>query len=697
MAPLVIRSNSGTARRPLGPAQGKPPLPPLPFGLPRPGPGMPELPAGISLCMIVKDEERFIEMCLRSVAAHVDEICIVDTGSTDRTLEIAARFGARVVHRPWRDDFAWARNEALKMATKRWILVLDADEELDAVSHEVLRTMRTVPAALSGIWLRCQNLSDDYKGTGASSHALVRFFPNNARLRYKSAVHEYITLDELATGIDAKNSPLSITHHGYLSEIVALRQKSQRNLVLVKAAAKNDPEESFNWYNLGTTSILCGDNDGAIEAFEKMRLIIADTPRGFQPNALTQLAELYSFRGEYERAIECVKEALRYAPRFANAHFALGKALGFAGRPLEARAAFQECIADDAYAALQFVVDDEVSTWKAQSEIGSSYGNAGDNLTALEWFDRALVNRPLVVPVRLNRARALEGLERYADAAAVLKALADEEPGDTYSVIYINFLLRRNEITAAVEAIEAALAATTPRMQASLLCVAAKLAERSGIGDARAYLERAVAAHAGAAEALDALEALYRSGGDSAAVERLLFAELSAPMTVAADYARRASRYLKLGLPADAEIVSNAGLEIAPSDAYLRYNLGAALVQTGRKELALDELSRAGSDGDIGLRAMFLRAIVLGDLGRHAEALAAIDGVLAAAPDQVDAHLQRFRFATALGSDVEAESTLRAALDLGDSRVAAELATWLLHKGRFADAQAVAERALQPA
>ena len=85
------------------------------------------------------------------------------------------------------------------MATKRWILVLDADEELDAPSGDVLRSLRDESAALTGLWVRCKNLSDDYKGTGVSSHALIRFFPNNERIRYLSPIHEFITLDDIAT------------------------------------------------------------------------------------------------------------------------------------------------------------------------------------------------------------------------------------------------------------------------------------------------------------------------------------------------------------------------------------------------------------------------------------------------------------------------------------------------------------------
>ena len=647
--------------------------------------------------MIVKNEERFLEACLRSAVNHVDEICIVDTGSTDRTLEIAAAFAARVVQRPWRNDFAWARNEALALATKRWILVLDADEELDPGSHEPLRLLRGVPADLTGLWVRCNNLSDDYKGTGVSSHALVRFFPNNPRVRYVSPIHEFITTDGDSTGIDARVSPLSITHHGYLSEIVKLRKKSERNLELVKAATEQAPDEPFNWYNLGTTSMLCGDMPGAIEAFEKMRVMVGDTQRGFIPNALAQLSDLYTECGDYARAVDAANDSLRKAPHFANAHFSLGRALAKQSRYAEARAAFEAAIADAAHADRQFVVDDEVSIWKAHSEIGSSYGYEGNDSAALEWFDRALANRPLVVPVRMNRAKALERLGRYDEAEAVLKALADDEPGDVHSVDYVNYLLRCNRYAAALRAIESVLAHVSPRVQASLLVTASQLPPAAVFTDREALLQRAYRAHPGASEVLEALEALYRSRGDLNAVKALHRAELEAPMTLASDFGRRATRFLSLNLFAQAETVTRAGLEVAPDDGGLHYNLAVVFVQTHRKEAALEALARAGSDGDIGLRAVFLRAIVLGDLGRYAEAIAAVDRVIALAPAEVDARLHRFRFAAALGWDDAAEATLREALALGDSRVAAELATWLLGKGRVREAQAVAERALAPA
>ena len=90
------------------------------FNLPQPDPDVAQLPEGISLCMIVKNEEKFLPECLASLKDVVDEICIVDTGSTDRTVEIAREHGAKIEFREWRNDFSWARNESLAMATRRW-------------------------------------------------------------------------------------------------------------------------------------------------------------------------------------------------------------------------------------------------------------------------------------------------------------------------------------------------------------------------------------------------------------------------------------------------------------------------------------------------------------------------------------------------------------------------------------------------
>src|SRR5713226_2024289 len=93
----------------------------------------------ISLCLMVRNEEHDLPGCLQSAGDLVDEIIVVDTGSTDRTKEVAASFGAKVFDFPWCDDFAAARNECIRHATGEWILWMDADERIDEANREKLR------------------------------------------------------------------------------------------------------------------------------------------------------------------------------------------------------------------------------------------------------------------------------------------------------------------------------------------------------------------------------------------------------------------------------------------------------------------------------------------------------------------------------------------------------------------------------
>ena len=103
----------------------------------------------ISLCMIVRDEEECLPRCLESARGIVDEIIVVDTGSTDRTVGIALAFGAKVVSFPWSGDFSEARNRGLDLATCEWILALDADEELPEETRANLRPVAKPPTRLT--------------------------------------------------------------------------------------------------------------------------------------------------------------------------------------------------------------------------------------------------------------------------------------------------------------------------------------------------------------------------------------------------------------------------------------------------------------------------------------------------------------------------------------------------------------------
>lgn len=190
----------------------------------------------LSLCMIVKDEQPNLVRCLSSVKAAVDEIVVVDTGSTDRTKDLAAVFGAKVHDAPWNEDFAEARNTALSKATGDWILVLDADEAVSAADGSKLKglveeaTRRKTPAG----WLvttRTYTTDMTLEGWTANDGAYgaqeaaagwfpsskVRLFRNDPRIRYEGAVHEMVEPSMIRAGLVWLSCDAVIHHYGYVS------------------------------------------------------------------------------------------------------------------------------------------------------------------------------------------------------------------------------------------------------------------------------------------------------------------------------------------------------------------------------------------------------------------------------------------------------------------------------------------------
>jgi glycosyltransferase involved in cell wall biosynthesis len=164
----------------------------------------------ISLCMIVKNEGRRLAACLTSSREVAGEIVVVDTGSTDDTLAVAARFGAKISSFDFAvPDFSGARNQSLSRATGEWILVLDADEHLAAGAPPLLRALTSAGDAV-GYVVQRRNLRAD--GTSVLTDHAVRLFPNDPRYRYRGRVHETIDAAILGNGGRIRTSHLTIDH-----------------------------------------------------------------------------------------------------------------------------------------------------------------------------------------------------------------------------------------------------------------------------------------------------------------------------------------------------------------------------------------------------------------------------------------------------------------------------------------------------
>ena len=241
----------------------------------RPGPGEATVPGRkksgpiplLSACLIVKDEEENLPLCLRSLEGVVDEVIVYDTGSTDRTPLIAEEAGARVVAGYWDDDFSRARNAALAHCRGEWILWLDADETLETESAGELRTILMRTKSEIDAWsVRIQNLT----GTGAGSefsHHAARLF-RRSRCEWTGRLHEQIARrgdHSLIVQADMETGGW-IRHTGYLDEVLKNRNKAERNLRVAQAEVDSAAgmDKGYSLVSLGRSLLLSGQAEEAL-------------------------------------------------------------------------------------------------------------------------------------------------------------------------------------------------------------------------------------------------------------------------------------------------------------------------------------------------------------------------------------------------------------------------------------------------
>jgi tetratricopeptide (TPR) repeat protein len=291
----------------------------------------------ISLCVIARDEEALIGDCLASARAFVDEIMVLDTGSTDRTAEIARHHGARVETFQWRDDFAAARNAAIDVATGDWILMLDADERLQPASGQVLRKfIASGPSGAIGFALRIESLvdigSDEFR---VSFHP--RLFRRMDDLRYAGTIHEdLIYVPDPARLVTARLATVCITHLGYRPDLIESRNKFERNRRLLMSAVAAGADDPLPWYYLGMDRVSADQPAEAAEYFRQSLSRSANRPHWSSVDVYAQLVWAYIKLEDDERLKSIVDEAERTRMLSAGARANLATDLVQRGRYAEA-------------------------------------------------------------------------------------------------------------------------------------------------------------------------------------------------------------------------------------------------------------------------------------------------------------------------------------------------------------------------
>ncbi len=289
-------------------------------------PGLPLARCDLSLNMIVRDEEDNLKEGLAPVAALFDEIVVVDTGSSDGTVEAAERLGARVIHHPWNDDFAEARNVALKNSRGSWIFWLDADDRIEPRAVNTLRKFiaRGIPC---GAFFPLESALGD-NGSVVQNYTL-RLFPNRPGIAWAGAVHEQIAGSLRASGIELVNCPdFKIRHVGYEKRGEALR-KNLRNLNLLAKEIVARPEDPYIMFALAQAFLFCGQVQ---HAARWLRLLW--NMRGKADGAAWKevfwmaaivLSDCAARSGDAAEAEQWLEHAIELVPDNWLAHFLLGE------------------------------------------------------------------------------------------------------------------------------------------------------------------------------------------------------------------------------------------------------------------------------------------------------------------------------------------------------------------------------------
>jgi len=282
----------------------------------------------VSFCMVNRNSSETIGQCLESVAPLVDEIIVVDSGSSDDSPAIARRFGARVIERAWTDDFAAARNAYLRVATGRWILSLDADEVLAPCNREdLVALIEREPDTAYRFTIRNYFLLRNFEhslapgefagcplpGISVTNSQTIRLFPNRRGLSYTYRIHESLMPSLQRAGCRVRDISVPIHHLGFLIGDQRIAEKFARYLDLGRRKLREHPDNPLAYLELGKLLMCAGRIEEALELFDACVRMAPALPNGCYYAAMAR----YKL-GAVDECRQLIDAGLRKAPADVN-------------------------------------------------------------------------------------------------------------------------------------------------------------------------------------------------------------------------------------------------------------------------------------------------------------------------------------------------------------------------------------------
>ncbi len=533
--------------------------------------------ADISLCMIVKNEERVLGACLESAKPFFREIIVVDTGSTDRTVEIAREGGARVETFEWCDSFSAARNESLNYAKGKWIFWLDADDTLPWASGEaIVESAIHAPQSIAAFVVPVRFTDQGRFGTQVDH---VKLFRNKLGFKFEFRIHEQILGSIRRADGQVARCGAVVLHSGYDTSKEGQARKRLRDRKLLRLDYIENPDHPFVLFNIGMTYHFCGMHRRAVKAL--LRCLRFSKPQeSHSKKASALLAVSQRELGRIEEAKQTLKDGLDCTPDDPELLFHSGLIAASQGKPAEAAWYYERLLVRED--GTEFTsLDTGILSYKTYYNLGEVWAEQGDYRKARDWWLKALEAAPEAVDAADAWHRcALENGDLAGAREASQRALIAEGKSDRW--------LRMSTQTADAVGgrrnaeeflrMEAALQPHDPRI---LLALGRFLAEEGRRREAEPLL-RAVAAQGNPA-ACHFLGLLMKSAGD---------------LHGAADWLRMANE-LSPGHRDTLRELQALGVEAEPAMPQITFD--AACEQVANSfGLCADDLKAFASEDDIG-------------------------------------------------------------------------------------------------
>lgn len=286
----------------------------------------------ISVCIIGKNEERFLEGCLEKLVPFGFEIVFVDTGSTDKTREIACRYTDKVYDFEWINDFAAAKNFCESKASNDWILSLDCDEYVQSMDLDVITEFMKADEKMVGSFM-IENLVRNGDSIGRSKQKINRMY-NRKYCHFEGMIHEQIRYLD-GSQLNTQILPIEVLHYGYALSPEELEKKNHRNIELLLEELKERPNEPYFFFQLGQSYAVLEDYEKVFQYLHKGLELGPDPNQEYVQHMLIDYGNAMLHTGRYALAMN-MERMYDILSEYSDYLFMMGKVYYANQQPMKA-------------------------------------------------------------------------------------------------------------------------------------------------------------------------------------------------------------------------------------------------------------------------------------------------------------------------------------------------------------------------